>query len=305
VTAENGESWPGCHGIRLRGEAPDVGRATGRPIADAVVQIGPVPPPSGPEIWRLHGESDAGGVHRTVDRWLCHQDGALVIHASAGPALAVDPGTDTVTLEPGSDTLTRQLLASFAVPLVLNGHDVLVLHAATVAKDGRALVVCGPTGAGKSSVLVGMIDAGWQALSEDVCAIDLRGEVPVAWPGPPWVRRAYGEPGPAGAELRFDTPDKVAWDLSPWQATGPVPVGRLVFLDPPGGTSPRWQALTQPEAARDLAAHAAWLRDPAEAPRSLFGLSLTLTRHVRCDHLRLPRRASWLDDLPDVLGAGF
>jgi hypothetical protein len=150
-----------------------------------------------------------------------------------------------------------------------------------------------------------MIDAGWEAVTEDICAIDLRGDVPMAWPGPPWVRRAYGEPGPAGADLCFDTPDKAAWDVRSSLATGPVPVERLIFLDPPGGAAPRWEPLSQPQAVRDLAGHAAWLRDPTEAPRHLFGLALTFTGKVRCDHLRLPHSRLWLDDLPDVLTAGY
>jgi hypothetical protein len=297
--------WSGCHGVRLRGEPLDLGQASGEPITEAVVRVGAVPPPTGPELWRLHAEAEAGGVQRSIDRWLCRQNGSFVVHASAGPALSVELEDGAVTIEPGADALTRQLVASFAVPLILNGQDTLVLHAACLARDGRALVVCGTTGAGKSSVLVRMVDAGWQAVTEDVCAIDLRGGVPTAWPGPPWVRRAYGEPGPAGASLRFDTPDKAAWDLAPWQAPGPVPVARLVFLDPPGGNGPRWESVSQPAAVRDLARHAAWLRDPTEAPRHLFGLALALTKHVRCDHLRLPRDQAWLDDLPEVLSYGF
>jgi len=305
VASSATDPWLGCHGVRLRGDAPDVGRASGQPIADAVVRVGDVPPPTGPELWRLHDEAEAGGVRRAIDRWLSREDGSLVVHASAGPSLAVETGTDTVTIEPGADVITRQLIASFAVPLVLNAHDVLVLHASTVAKDGRALVVCGKSGVGKSSVLVGMVDAGWQAITEDVCAIDLRGETPTAWPGPPWVRRAYGEGGPNGAALRFETPDKEAWDLERWQPLGPVPVERLVFLDPPGGDSPQWTPLRQPEAVRDLAGHAAWLGDPADVAGRLFPLALAFTKGVQCDHLRLPRSSAWLDGLPEVLGAGF
>ena len=303
MTADAITSWTGCHGIRLGGELLDIGRSSGDPIADAVVRVGAVPPPSGPELWRLHGESDAGGVHRTVDRWLCRQDGSLVIHSNAGPALALDLETATVTIEPGDESLTLQLVASFAVPLILNGCEALVLHAATMAKDGRAVVVCGTSGTGKSSVLVRMVDAGWQALTEDVCAVDLRGDAAVAWPGPPWVRKAHGEPGPAGAALRFDTPDKAAWDLAPSHAAGPVAVSRLVILDPAGGDAPRWEQLSPAQAVRDLAQHAAWLRDPTEAPRHLFGLALALTKRVPVAHLRFPRNPAWLDDVPELLAS--
>ncbi|MBV9410879.1 MAG: hypothetical protein JO148_04745 [Acidimicrobiia bacterium] len=301
MTDDLPETWTGCHGVRLSGLPLEIGRASGTPLAEATVAVGAVPPPSGPELWHLHDESDAGGVHRTVDRWLCNQDGLLVVHASAGPSLTVDARTDAITVEPGAHTLTLQLIASFAVPLVLNGRDVVVLHASAVAKDGHAVVVCGKSGTGKSSVLIRMVEAGWEAVTEDVCAIDLGGDVPVAWPGPPWVRRAHGEPGPAGADLRFDTPDKAAWNLEPLLARGPVPVAHLVFLDPPGGETPHWKPLRQPEAVRDLAGHAAWLRDPVEAPGHLFGLALALTRCVPSSHLRMPRSSAWLDGIPDLL----
>jgi hypothetical protein len=52
---------------------------------------------------------------------------------------------------------------------------------------------------------------------------------------------------------------------------------------------------------RDLAAHAAWLRDPTEAPRHLFGLALGLTKRVPSSHLRIPHSPAWLDGVPDLL----
>jgi hypothetical protein len=101
--------------------------------------------------------------------------------------------------------------------------------------------------------------------------------------------------------VRFETPDKTAWDIATRQHSAPVPVSRLVFLDPPGGDTPRWQILSQPEAIKALAAHAVWLRAPEEAGRELFGLAATVTSHVTAARLRLPRRASWLEELPAVL----
>jgi hypothetical protein len=301
-----GEQWAGCHGVRTRGEPFDIGTASGSPIADALVRVGDVPPPQGPELWRLHAEVTTEGVKREVDRWLCeHAGGVLGVHASAGPALTVDPASNEICIEEGEEHVVLQLLTSFALPLVLNTHGVLAVHASACARDGAALVVSGESGSGKSSTLVRMIDEGWQAVSEDVCAIDLRDGVPRVWPGPPWVRRVHGEGGPAGSVPRFETPDKTAWDIAPAQAGGPLPVAGVVFLEPPGGERPQWDPVPQAEVVRVLARHAAWLRDPAEAPRSLFPLAMRLAGAVRVARLRLPHTSGWLDDLPAVLASGF
>jgi hypothetical protein len=305
VSGDPAGPWAGCHGVRIEGGPFDLGHASGTPIAEATLGVAPVDAPDGPALWRLHAESDAGGVHREVDRWLCHHpDGQFVVHASAGPALAVDVARGRITIEPGEEPVSLQLLVTFALPLLLNGCRVLVLHASACERDGEATVVCGHPGSGKSSSLVGMLDAGWRALSEDVCAVDLRAGTAVVWPGPPWVRRAHGEPGPAGAGVRFETPDKTAWDIAARQHSAPVPVTRLVLLDPPGGDTPRWQVLSQPEAIKALATHAVWLRDPEDSGRELFGLAATVTSHVTAARLRLPRRASWLEELPAVLQQG-
>jgi len=301
----SGGQWPGCHGIRVEGEPFDIGTASGEPITSARIHVGSVPPSEGPELWRLHGEVTVGGVKREVDRWLCeHADGVLGIHASAGPALTVDPATGEIRIEEGEQHVVLQLLTSFALPLLLNTHGVLALHASACAHDGGALVVCGESGSGKSSTLVRMIDEGWEAVSEDVCGIDMRDGVPRVWPGPPWVRRAHGEAGPLGSVPRFQTPDKTAWDIASAQAGGSLPVTGLVFLEPPGGDQPEWEPVPQADVVRVLARHAAWLRDPAEAPRSLFPLAMRLAAAVRVARLRLPRSTTWLDDLPAVLASG-
>jgi hypothetical protein len=302
VSTDAGPSWPGCHGVRLAGEDFSVGTACGTPLLDATVAVRELPAPAGPELWRIHGEAETATGTRQVDRWLCrHPDAGLVVHASAGPAVAVDPATHAISIEAGDTHVSLQLLTSFAIPMLLNSNGVLVLHASACASDGGAVVVCGPSGAGKSSALIALLEHGWQTLSEDVCAIDLRADVAMAWPGPPWVRRRQGEPGPAGATRRFESPDKVAWDIGRWHAPSAVPVTRLVFLDVPGGSVPEERVLTQPAAVRALAGQAAWLLDPDEGPAQLFAGTLELTQRIPSTVLRFPRDPTWTAHLPRML----
>lgn len=41
------------------------------------------------------------------------------------------------------------------------------LHASTVASDGRAVVICGPSGSGKSDLALRMLDRGFVLVSDD------------------------------------------------------------------------------------------------------------------------------------------
>jgi HprK-related kinase A len=53
-------------------------------------------------------------------------------------------------------------------------HDVLVLHAAVVARDdGRAAILPAPPGAGKTTLCAGLVAAGWRLLSDELCLVSL------------------------------------------------------------------------------------------------------------------------------------
>ncbi|MCB1971937.1 MAG: HprK-related kinase A [Geminicoccaceae bacterium] len=54
-----------------------------------------------------------------------------------------------------------------------HGHDHLVIHAAVLAKDERALVMPAPSGAGKSTLTAALAFSGWRLLSDELALIDL------------------------------------------------------------------------------------------------------------------------------------
>ena len=304
MTSPPPAAWPGCHGVRIDSDGLQLGHARGSPIAEAVVRTGHVAPPAGEELWRLHAEVRTEHGLLTTDRRLYERrDGTLVLHGTSGPTLEVDRGQNRVTISEGAESTRLQLLTTFGLPLLLHAYPVLLVHAAACERAGRAVVLCGDTGSGKSSLLVALIDGGWRAVSEDVCALDLRREPPLVWPGPPWVRRAYGEGGPTGARLRFHTPDKAAWDIAPWQVEAAVPVSRLVFLDPPRADAPAWQTVSRAEAVAALARHAVWLADPARRARASFGPVVEVTAQVPGFRSRLPFGPSRPDELCRLLAA--
>jgi hypothetical protein len=301
------DPWPGCHGVRLRPHwlATDYGAAVGIPLADAELVRGPVGPSGVAELWRIEELLDLPGGARPVDQILQRRaDGAYVLVASGTPTLSVDPARNRITVEHDDEGVVAQLVATLAVPLVLEGGPALVLHASTCAFGGEAVLVCATSGSGKSSLLVGLLEAGWQAVSEDMCAVDVRPQAPAVWPGPPWVRRAHDDPGPPGAARRFRTPDKNAWDVSPWQVDEPLPIGRIVFLERAGGDEVVYEPLSATDALMQIARHAVWLREPEDRAAGTFPGCATLVRRVPAMRLRLPVSSSWLERAAALLGNG-
>lgn len=302
--------WSGCLGVRL--DPPDLagpyGSSRGEPLLDVTLRRGDAGEPGPRTVWHLTGEVDlpAGGAVEIDQRLTERADGTLHLHGPGGTGgtgdaggthLAIDPASSTLTIEGGADAdrhpqVAWQVVATIGLPLLLHRAGVLLLHASAACRDGEAVLVTGVSGAGKSSLLIGLVDAGWQAISEDLCAIDLRGDRPMVWPGPPWVRRA-GE-GPVGAAVRFETPDKTAWDLAPWLADGPVPVRSIVVLEPPGGTEVERKVLVKADAVAAVARHAFWLGDPAERAGAVFRPCVRLVGATTVATLRSPIDPGWL-----------
>ena len=296
-----GPAWPGCHGVRLAGGA-GLGTACGDPLLDASVLTAPVAAVTGPPIWELHADVEVPGGRLEVDRRLvARADGVYVMVSTSGPGVEVDVPRRRVTIEPGPDELRLQLLATLALPLLLEDTGAVTLHGSACARDGRAVVVCGESGTGKSSLLVGLVDAGWQAVSEDMCAVDLRGGQIRVWPGPPWVRRAKSECGPRGAEVRFETPDKFAWDLQPWLVRTAMPVSHVVVLSPPDGEEPVLTPLATAVALPALTPNATWLGPRDRRARHQFGPLLDLAAGAPVSRLCVPRSASWLAQAVEII----
>jgi hypothetical protein len=290
--------WPGCHGVRVAGAAAArLGESSGEPLADLEIRLGAPAAPGTSELWSQplpNGETQ---------RLTARPDGEVVLELGPERRVSLSPAAGAVTAAEPFDWVEAQLVASFILPFVVSGERRLVLHAAAASRDGRALVLAGPGGTGKSSSLVGLVDAGWTPLSEDVCVIDLSGAGPVVWPGPPWIRRRHGEPGPRGAPVLFRTSEKTAWDVGPFRdAPGPTTLAGLVLLTQPvAGARPELTALRRAEAIGALAPHAVWLGDARDAARRLFGPVAEVAARTPVSALRLPVRDDWVDVLVALL----
>jgi hypothetical protein len=302
VTAVTGGPWPGCHGVRVRASTElGIGHTRGEPLAEVEVVIGTVPDQLGEQVWSVAGPATTSD--EALDQRLYrHPGGRLSLRIGEQGRLSIAVDDHRIVARAPFDAIQAQLLVSFAFPLLLEPLPVVVFHAAAVARDGEAILVMGPGGTGKSSSLVGLVNAGWTAISEDVCVVDLGGpEAPLVWPGPPWVRRRHHEPGPIGASQKFTTSEKTAWDLTPWQAGTPVPVAGAVIMEAPGGDAPLWTSADRAAAIGLLAAHAVWLGDQESRGRHLFGRVVATAGRIPVATLRLPRAAAWIDQLVEAV----
>ncbi len=128
--------------------------------------------------------------------------------------------------------------------------DLLWLHAAAVARDGRAVLIAGASGSGKSTLATGLLRRDFSYLGDEVIPLDPRAGLVHPFPLTPAVRRESPQPL-APADVRRLGKVDVPLDASQI-AHGPYPVGALVFPSfAPGEVEP--QPLSPARAALELA----------------------------------------------------
>ena len=144
---------------------------------------------------------------------------------------------DTVALDEGSlaDVL-RWLRCSVIQVLMQDRPDLLWFHAGAAASGGRAVLLPGARGRGKSTLVTGLCAHGWTYLSDDVVPLNPTSSCVVPFPLTP-ERREF-----PGQEMRGDwlrARNKVEVTLSPGSlCRQPVPLGALVFPSYAAGGGP-------------------------------------------------------------------
>ena len=183
----------------------------------------------------LHLIADAEGVPSHA---LGRSDGRLVSwHADTGSFL-IDGSAGTIGYRPDDASVEagperwEHRLGSGALPLLAGERGGLPLHASAAAVDGRAVVICGVTGRGKSTLAATLAARGHEALAEDGVVVRFDEDEPTVWPGlagsritaEAAVAIGIGE-GAGGTDPRgrflVETPRTV---------TGPTPVAAVAIL---------------------------------------------------------------------------
>ena len=138
---------------------------------DVTVRLGPVPAglenasASGP-TWQMAG-----------DRFLLRVPGIAGFLLEAGRDITIEAENGT----PPGDIVIFLLGTVFGILLHQRGH--VVLHASAVRVNGKAVLFCGPSGTGKSTMAAALGTRGFDLVTDDLCAITMASSgVPVVQP---------------------------------------------------------------------------------------------------------------------------
>ena len=217
--------------------------------ADVTLRVGEVPP-------YLPTCTHRGATWRADARHF------LLDLAGIGRFLAVDGSVLTVAPAPGmavDDILVFATGAAMAAILYQRGA--LLLHGAAVAHRGRAVIICGESGIGKSTLAGALCNIGCTLVADDIGAIGTRPDgVPMVIPDGRALCLAsdsighLGMEGARGARVRR-TIDR--FHVSPPRCAGldeaGVPVAAICILTGgDAGTTPRITQLSPVTAAQAL-----------------------------------------------------
>jgi len=150
------------------GPLPD---APGRPDLSIIVDRHLLP----------HPELPASVQDGPISRWE-GRGSDLVLRHELGPVARMDAETVHVGLACSREhqwRVLRQLLFS-AMSWFFERRGLLVLHGALVAQPAGAVLLVGPTGAGKSTAAVAALDRGWELHSDDLVVVGPGPDGPVS-----------------------------------------------------------------------------------------------------------------------------
>lgn len=224
----------------------------------------------------------------------------------------VTDGT-TLDVEPASERSASEVLPFLlgtGMGAVLYQRGRLPLHASAVALDGRAIVICAPSGVGKSTLAAALCGTGCEFVCDDVAALDLDVEGrPIVWADGRSLklldrtiddldlRDAYEGEVRAGVGKHYVAPRNRA-------TTDAMPLHAIYMLrDAESGSGPSVMPMTAIEAAQMLLHHsyrrrlglanAQW-RPPVEHTAAVL-------RHARISRFTRPRDMSRLEESIDAL----
>jgi hypothetical protein len=126
------------------------------------------------------------------------------------------------------DVLVRAVAAALHFAVATNAPDLLFLHAGVVGWGGRAVVVPGASGSGKTSLVVALLAAGATYYSDDYGVFDGAGRVH-PYPKRLSIRRPDGDPdGESFGDGALPHSPSAA-DLGATTGREPLPVGLIVL----------------------------------------------------------------------------
>jgi hypothetical protein len=230
---------------------------------------------------------------------------SLVLHVPRLARYLIKGGRSIeVELAPGATARDASaFMLGTALGILLHQRGALVLHGAAVARAGSAIAICGRSGAGKSTLAAALCHAGFEFVTDDLCAVGLDAA------GKPVV-----EPDGRRLKLWRDSMEKL--ELVASQGAAVREGFEKYFFAPPAvaAAAPRLAAiyvlresrpprvdgiapLTTPDAMRilDVEAYRPGLRAKLGSKPAILAQGAALLRHAEVFRLVCPRSFEDLD----------
>jgi hypothetical protein len=239
-------------------------------------------------------------------------DGRLLSWHADGGSFLIDGAASSIAYRPEDASVKwvaarwEHRLGSSALPLLAGERDALPLHASAAAVDGGAIVICGVTGRGKSTLVATLVARGHEAIAEDGVAVRFDQDQPVVWPGLSGALitgEAASAIGMAETRGRADSRGRVFVEASR-AVPGPAPVAGVAILMERRGARVELLRPEPAKAHRELLAHVICAERQGAAA---FAAAARLVERVPVALLSVPdsvgelgRAAEALESLPQA-----
>lgn len=210
------ESTTTAFGLTIHSELALPGLRSGAGEADVHVRHGEVRPPE--------GYPPSGIAHYTVE-------GADALAWGDRARLRI---TDReITVDSADEAFARQCVVGPGLGVLLHQRGMLVLHGAALDVGGRAVVLLGDKGAGKSTTAAALIARSHRLLTDDLVVLAPDASSPTVLPGPTqmklWPETIEAVGLDATVTPVFDGLAKGIWAEAPTTAN-PTPLALVVSL---------------------------------------------------------------------------
>ena len=154
-------------------------------LVDTLTNV-PTNPPFFSDSHHYPGNNGILNVYQAQEeRVLLHFLGGALVNVLLKPHLSTEPVTAMGTITPNvfRDGRFLDITYTSLAPL-FRRHGYFMVHAFAAVQNGRAILVVGPTGSGKTTTGLSLILAGWQLLCNDVLLIEAGPEGIIVHPTP-------------------------------------------------------------------------------------------------------------------------